>query len=1138
MSGWARAWRSVCVVAMVAIGWMIAGGSAAFAQSTAATPSLPDGLNVAIGAPASANSGAAPSTALANIDDGDGTTRWCPSTLGIHRVTIDLGRVEQLTGTGVTFSGEESGDGSFYSISAGTTRTNETPFPGQAAGDRNTIVQGPLYLFAGSPTVSARYVTLTYQVPREQNICVQELRVFSTSAVHDPRLELGDDVGDLAPAASSTDTVNGSGGSLLSLLRDGGANTVRLPLYVDPTGCAAGCSDLSDDLALAAQARAAGERVVLDLTYSNGPNSEATPAAWANQSPTALRRTVTGYTRGVLRAFEAHGIAISRVMLGESLNSGMLLPTGAVGGQASWSPLASLLRTAIAAVRMTDRFDGAIPIELDASTGADVAASLDVFDNLRAAGVPFDVIGLDYSPWLQGPMTALHATLDELAQHFSQPIVIDGQFPYGDVTGYGDWSDTVPYPDTLPGYLVTPAGQASYERDLVSLVAHLPDGHGLGVDYQTPQTNDALGLFSPSGAAQPALDAFRVGSGATLYGPSAPYATGAGMTLPLPTAPSQPTTTAALPTMPVGLNVAIGAHASSNSAAADATTLANVDDGDGTTRYCPSTLGTHTVTIDLGQVENLSGTGITFSGEQSGDGATYTVTTGTSSPGQTPFPNQAAGDSNAITPGADYLFASPLDAGATIQARYVTLTWHTSQVEDICVQELRAFSPDDPAAQSLQRGADLSTLLSDTATYTLNGTPTPILSIFHQGGLNYVRLRLWVNPINGNFGDPTESPYCAAASCPDLANDLTMAKEAQAAGMKVLLDIHYSDTWADPQHQNVPAAWENETLPQMASSMYGYTKSVIQAFAAQGTPVSEVAVGNEITEGMLWNGTTLDAGASTVTPAGTTTIDVADAKGMSPGDTLYIDSLATSDSIFGVADPSTDIVKIASIGTPGADGTPITLAQPLAHSHTGPVTVQDVQDSGHLLFDDATGQADWSSFTTLIKAGIAGAQAGNPTGNPLLVQLHIDRGGDNAAASDFVSHMLAAGVHFNVIGLSYYPWYHGPMSAMKANVESLIKRFHMDVLIAEDQFPQVPQDGYGIDTAADSNYPDTLPGYTVDAAGGASYYRDLLSLMASMPGGQGLGAFYWNADSTGNLGQFSPTGAAQPIIDADQVSTP
>ena len=253
--------------------------------------------------------------------------------------------------------------------------------------------------------------------------------------------------------------------------------------------------------------------------------------------------------------------------------------------------------------------------------------------------------------------------------------------------------------------------------------------------------------------------------------------------------------------------------------------------------------------------------------------------------------------------------------------------------------------------------------------------------------------------------------------------------------------------------------------------------------------------------------------------------------------TLYLDSLATSNSVAGVADPSTDIVKVASVGTSGADGTGITLASPLTHPHAAAATVQDVQDSGHLLFTNTTDTADWNSLTTLLKAGIAGAQAGNPAGNKLLIQLHIDRGGDNATATDFVDHMLAAGVHFDVIGLSYYPWYHGPMSAMKANLTALIDRFHTYVMISEDQFPYNPIGGYGQYNAANANYPDTLPGYLVTPAGQASYQRDLVSLMASLPDHMGLGVFYWDGDSYSYQGMFAYPGIAQPVIDAYQIGT-
>ncbi|HTU75852.1 MAG TPA: hypothetical protein VMG38_20240 [Trebonia sp.] len=120
----------------LALGLSLAGGAMASSAATVAPgttpaspagtlPLLPDGLNVAIGAPASASSGSAPGTSLGSIDDGDGTTRWCPGTMGIHTVTLDLGRTVDVSGTGVTFSGEEPSDGSFYSIKAGLRRSDE-----------------------------------------------------------------------------------------------------------------------------------------------------------------------------------------------------------------------------------------------------------------------------------------------------------------------------------------------------------------------------------------------------------------------------------------------------------------------------------------------------------------------------------------------------------------------------------------------------------------------------------------------------------------------------------------------------------------------------------------------------------------------------------------------------------------------------------------------------------------------------------------------------------------------------------------------------------------------------------------------------------------------------------------------------
>ena len=171
---------------------------------------------------------------------------------------------------------------------------------------------------------------------------------------------------------------------------------------------------------------------------------------------------------------------------------------------------------------------------------------------MQRSGVEFDVIGLAYSPWLQGPMDALKANLAATTRNFNRPVVVDGQFPFGDVPQYGIWSASNTYPDTLPGYLLTTAGQASYERDLVSLVASLPHGLGLGVTYDAPDATGGLGMFSSSGAAQPAVDSFRVGSDAVLYNAGSPFVSGAGTELPMGNTPAVHPGTPTLPDLPQG----------------------------------------------------------------------------------------------------------------------------------------------------------------------------------------------------------------------------------------------------------------------------------------------------------------------------------------------------------------------------------------------------------------------------------------------------------------------------------------------------------------------------------------------------------------------------------------------------------
>ncbi len=103
--------------------------------------------------------------------------------------------------------------------------------------------------------------------------------------------------------------------------------------------------------------------------------------------------------------------------------------------------------------------------------------------------------------------------------------------------------------------------------------------------------------------------------------------------------------------------------------------------------------------------------------------------------------------------------------------------------------------------------------------------------------MNSIRLRVWVHPVDG---------------WNNTADVVTKALRAKALGMKILLDFHYSDIWADPGHQTKPAAWANEDFATLKQSLADYTTSVLDTLKSVGVTPAWVQVGNETNDGMLW----------------------------------------------------------------------------------------------------------------------------------------------------------------------------------------------------------------------------------------------------------------------------------------------
>ncbi|MBL7743235.1 MAG: glycosyl hydrolase 53 family protein [Chitinophagaceae bacterium] len=152
-----------------------------------------------------------------------------------------------------------------------------------------------------------------------------------------------------------------------------------------------------------------------------------------------------------------------------------------------------------------------------------------------------------------------------------------------------------------------------------------------------------------------------------------------------------------------------------------------------------------------------------------------------------------------------------------------------------------APNPTPPVITGFAKGADIGWLTEMEAAgrkfYNTNGVQYDCISLLKELGMNTIRLRVWVNPVNGWNGS---------------ADVINKAVRAKNAGMRVMIDFHYSDTWADPGHQAKPAAWASQDLATLKTSLYNHTLNVLTDLKNNGVTPEWVQVGNETNDGMLW----------------------------------------------------------------------------------------------------------------------------------------------------------------------------------------------------------------------------------------------------------------------------------------------
>lgn len=232
------------------------------------------------------------------------------------------------------------------------------------------------------------------------------------------------------------------------------------------------------------------------------------------------------------------------------------------------------------------------------------------------------------------------------------------------------------------------------------------------------------------------------------------------------------------------------------------------------------------------------------------------------------------------------------------------------------------------------------------AVYKVNGIAKNGLQIFKENGYTWARFRIF------------HTPDGVGPVCNDLNYTIESVKKAKSLGYKILLNFHYSDTWADPGKQFTPAVWQNLSFQVLTDSVRIYTTKVLDAMQNVGVMPEMVQIGNEINNGMLW-----------------------------PQGKLWSE----------------------------------------------------------------TGGANWQGLTTLIKAGIQGVkQAKNSAG--IKIMIHAATGGNIQESNTFYSKMNEYGVEYDIIGLSYYPWWHGTFDQLEANLDYLSKAFDKDISLVETAY--------------------------------------------------------------------------------------
>lgn len=327
---------------------------------------------------------------------------------------------------------------------------------------------------------------------------------------------------------------------------------------------------------------------------------------------------------------------------------------------------------------------------------------------------------------------------------------------------------------------------------------------------------------------------------------------------------------------------------------------------------------------------------------------------------------------------------------------------------------IATVSPQTATAQSLCVGGDISMLpkyeqagvvYKDKDGRVVNDP----LVFFRQEGLNAMRVRLFVDPSHDSD----------KGVCQDLDYVTALGKRIKEAGMKFMLDFHYSDTWADPSKQWTPDAWKDLDDSALSVKVYEYTKECLRHLNDAGAAPDMIQTGNEISYGMLW----------------------------------------------GTADKAND-GQVNRCFTNGSD-------------------------------------AAWNRFLNLLRQAGKACREECPEAK---IVLHNERVPRTNVLADFFDRMEQGGIDYDIIGLSYYPAYHGKLSVLESAINTLENRgYGKDIMVVET--------GYSYAWAIPDTEFDYTATYPYTEEGQRRFTADLVAMLRQHATVKGL--FWWWIEDNG-----------------------